>query len=120
MPKLLILRQSGRPTKPEAIKAYNEEWPLLFDKIQERVKEIVQREKPKYLAMTPSHILSQRMCNFIERQLFKKHAVDEYIELPRSSKAWAALSEHYDGPILVARKQDDSGLVLIIMDQLGG
>lgn len=116
--KLLILRQSGRPSKPESIAAYNAEWPLLFDKIEARVKEIHANKEHK-LFMVPSHILSQRMCNFIERQLFKKHAVDEFVELPKTAKAWEKLAKHYEAPILVAQKQDQSGLVLIIMDMLG-
>lgn len=115
---LLILRQSGKPTKPEAIEAYNAEWPLLYDKIQERVKELSTRESG-YLQRVPSHLISERMCNFIERQLFKKHAVDVYVSVPKSAKAWQELTNEYGSPVLVAEKIDRSGMVLIIMDQLG-
>ncbi len=117
--KLLVLRQSGKPTKPESIAAYNAEWPLLYDKIEARVKEI-HADRNNRLFMFPAHVITQKMCNFIERQLFKKHAVDEYVELPKTAKAWEKLSKHYDGPILVAQKQDGSGLVLIVMDMLSG
>lgn len=115
---LLILRQSGKPTKPEAIEAYNTEWPLLYDKIQERVTELTTRETG-FLQKVPAHLISERMCDFIERQLFKKHAVDVYVSLPKSSKGWQQLTNEYGSPVLVAEKLDRSGMVLIVMDQLG-
>jgi hypothetical protein len=66
-------------------------------------------------------IVMQRLTRYAERQLFKKHAIDVVIELPKSKKAMAELIKKYDDcPLMLARTQDGKDIVGILMDNMQG
>lgn len=118
MAKLQIIRQSGEIVDEVNREKYQAEWRSIYDRIEQRVTEIHQNKSHK-LFMVPAHILTNRFCNFMERQLYKKYAKTIEHEIPKSSKAWTKLIEQYqDTPIMIARRMDGKGVVMILMDTL--
>ena len=101
--KISVYRQSGQPVKPEAQDLYKQEWQVFYDKATERAK----------LDM----FKLQRFLRYGETMLLRKHEAVIEVELPKTSKAWTDLINKYTAPILIARKADEKGLVLILLDQ---
>ncbi len=117
--KLEVFRQSGQIIDDDQQRAYNAEWGPIFDRIMARIAEI-HSDKSNRLFMRPAHLLSERMCNYMERLLFKKYSTQVFEELPKTAKQWQKLMDQYKAPVLVAGRSDSTKLVLIIMDTLHG
>jgi hypothetical protein len=99
--------------------AYDEEWKQLFDKAEIKAEQVFQKTTGK-LTKTPKMIVLQRLLRFVERQLTLKYGSEEVVDLPKSEKAWSKLSERFgDNPILVAKRQDNGKIILVLMDQFG-
>ena len=117
MSKLLIVRQSGRPVSEEAQQKYDAEFRIMYDACEERAKLIAAKPNSRIKATTMAVL--QRLLRYAERQLFKRHATNIYVSLPRSEKAWTALIAGYeDVPIMVARRTNGKGVVMVLMDTL--
>jgi hypothetical protein len=117
--KLEVFRQSGQIIDDEQQQLYNAEWAPIYDKVMDRIKQI-HSDKSHRLFMRPAHHLSERMLNYMERQLFKKYSTQVFEELPKTAKQWQALMDKYKAPLLVAGRSDSTKLVIIVMDTLQG
>ena len=51
-----------------------------------------------------------------EEQLMKKYKIEKTVELPKSKKAWRALLEKANGPIMIDQRTDSEELVFVILD----
>ena len=117
--KLMLLRQSGRPSDLEKTKQYDQDWKKYYDLVETKAQKVFEKTTGK-LTRTPQMIIVQRMLRYVERQLTLKYGAEDWKEIPKSARAWEKLLSSYeDVPILVARRAD-KGLVLILMDQMQG
>ncbi len=115
----MLIRQSGRPASEEKAAAFEADWKLAYDKCEAKADAVFAKTTGK-LTLTPRMIVLQRLCRYVERALTLKHGSEDFVAMPQSALAWNKLITSYgDTPILVA-KRTDKGLVLILMDQLGG
>ena len=116
--KVKLFRQSGDIVDKDRREAYNAEWQQVYDRIEKKAEAIYNKKSGK-LQLVPAMIVMQRLTRYAERQLFKKHAIDVEIELPKSKKAMSALIKKYDDvPIMLARTQDGTDVIAILMDAL--
>ncbi len=117
--KVEVFRQSGQITDDEAQKKFNADWAPIFDQIMVRADEI--HAQPTHrLYMLPKHIITKRMCDFMERQLFKKYSVPVTEEIPKTGRQWKTLMTKYGAPLMMAGRSDNNKMVLIVMDTLNG
>jgi len=98
-----VFRYSGMPVNIEALDAYNKDWKAYYDAAKERAK----------LDM----LKLNRFLAYGERQLIKKHGSTVDIEMPQTAEAWNELITKYGSPVMVAQKSDNTGVVLVVMDQ---
>jgi len=102
--KIEIMRQSGMPV--ENLPKYLEEWKVIFDKYDnEMVNNKITIEQ------------MQEALNVEDEKLKQNYVVTKDIELPKSGKQWEELQKAVENPILLATREDNHKLVLIIMDQ---
>jgi len=103
--KLKLYRQSGQPVSLESRAAFEADWKVFYDKAA---------------ALAGLDMLKlQRFCRFGERQLTKRHNIEVAIDVPATPEAWEALIKSYeDCPVMIARTQDGTGIVAVLMDNL--
>jgi hypothetical protein len=118
--KLKLYRQSGAPVALESRAAFEAEWKVLYDKAEAKVETLFAKTTGK-LTKVPKMIMMQRMLRFVERQLVKKHNVEVLVDVPQTEADWEALIKAYeDTPVMIARTQDGTGVVAVLMDTLQG
>lgn len=103
--KLKLLRQSGDPVTLESRDAFKADFQAFYDRAKERAG----------LDMLKMH----RFLAWGDRLLAKKHSVDVEVEMPKTHKAWEKLCVQFDGPIMIAQRQDNKKIIGIIMDVMG-
>lgn len=103
--KVDIYRQSGLPIYGEDITAFRNEFREAYDDIFAAVEK---KEK------TPEQ--AQEEINAMEEAARAKYKTVDTIELPNSGSKWKALQMAVEAPVMVAVREEDMKVCLIIMD----
>lgn len=103
--KVDIYRQSGLPIYGEDITAFRNEFREAYDDIFAAVEK---KEK------TPQE--AQKAIEDMETEARAKYKTMDTIDLPNSGAKWKALQMAVEAPVMVAVRQDDEKVCLIIMD----
>ena len=96
-----IIKQSGNPVDEGDAKKFLDEWKEGFDRL--------------FAAEGDMAIVTEKAKEF-EEELGKKYGTIETVELPKSKKAWRALLEKANGPIMIDQRTDSEELVFVILD----
>lgn len=118
MSKVKIFRASKDPLNPEDRLKYNEDFKAMYDRCEEKSMAIFLKERgtlAKRYDISRMMVL-QRLVQYGEFLLTKKHNFSIEVEFPSTQKAWKALTDKYEAPIMVAQRVDGKGLVLVIQD----
>ncbi len=109
--KIQIIKQSGKPVNTEDALRFENDFRLMYDKAETKAEALAAKNGK------PVMKLLERYLSFAELLLNRKHNQDQFIELPKTAKAWRKLiDEHANLPILIAKRADRKATVLVIMD----
>lgn len=98
-----IVRRTGAPVHPEAVKAYEADFQAAFDKAQNEARGDMDK--------------MQKLLEEIDKELATKYGTEEQLPLPTTQKGWRQLIDTYGAPVLVARSADNpKELILVLMD----
>lgn len=63
-------------------------------------------------------IILQRLLRYGERVLVSKYSLSQEVELPKTAASWKKLISGLDDcPVMVAKRGDSEGIVLLVMDE---
>lgn len=112
--KVQIVTQSGKPVNVEDAIKFDEEFRLLYDKSQDKAEAL--KKKPRFKNREVMKLM-ERYLSFSEHLLNVKYNSNSFVEMPKTAKAWRTLiDKHANIPILVAKRADKKGTVLVVMD----
>lgn len=115
--KIKILRKSGLPLKDEDLVSYNTEFAILYDRCEAKATAMFEKSNGS-LGRVPRMIGLQRLLRFSERLLMQKYSLSQEVDLPKTAGGWKKLiSSLGDCPVMVAKRGDTSGIVLVVMDE---
>lgn len=122
MKKLTLFRESGSPVDPTLQEAYQEEYRTFYDKCEAKADKIFQKNTGVLnRRLVPKMIILQRLLQYGERSLMRKYSGSNEVELPKSAKGWSELlARYHDTPIMIAKRSDGKGIVLVLMDAYQG
>lgn len=99
-----IFRYSGKPLTVEDLQAHKADFQAGYDKI-------LQEHGPDMLKV---HEELQKL----DTELAQKWKLVDSVPLPKSAKAWKAMANTYQAPVLVAQSSENPAeIVLVVMDE---